>query len=279
MNETTSLFRCPNCAAPLIRGAGAYRCGNNHSFDIAAAGYTHLLVANQKNSKNPGDDKAMVAARTAFLDAGYYAPLRDALCAVTVEACADKESPAVLDCGCGEGYYTAGVAAALDKAEIRAHVAGIDISKFALKKAAKRLKEGEFAVASAYHLPLADESADVLLNVFSPLALEEFARVLKPGGTFVYVVPSDLHLWEMKQVLYEKPYENEVRRDDYPGFAYVGVKQVRENIHLTCSEHIMALFGMTPYAWKTPKKGVDKLKAMATLDCQIGFDVHIYKKA
>ena len=272
MNHT-SLFRCPNCAAPLTREERRCLCPAGHSFDLAAAGYTHLLPANRKNSKNPGDDKAMVAARTAFLDAGYYAPLRDTLCAVTVRALEGRENPAVLDCGCGEGYYTAGIAQA-----VCAKIAGIDISKFALKKAARRVPEGEFAVASAYHLPLADGSVDVLLNVFSPLAVEEFARVLKPGGRFIYVVPSSLHLWEMKQVLYKKPYENEVRRDDYPGLRYEGAEQVRGRIHLTCSEHIMALFGMTPYAWKTPKEGVEKLRGYDTLDTQIGFDVHIYTK-
>lgn len=268
-----SLFRCPNCAAPLVREERRYLCPAGHSFDLAAAGYTHLLPANQKNSKNPGDDKAMVAARTAFLDAGYYASLRDTLCAATVRALEGRTAPAVLDCGCGEGYYTSGIAQT-----VQARVAGIDISKFALRKAAKRVPGGEFAVASAYHLPLMDESVDVLLNVFSPLAPEEFARVLKPGGSFVYVVPSAAHLWEMKQVLYQAPYENQVRRDDYPGFDYVGMQTVRETIRLTCSEHIMALFGMTPYAWKTPKEGVEKLKALDTLDTQIGFDVHIYKK-
>ena len=49
-------------------------------------------------------------------------------------------------------------------------------------------------------------------------------------------------------------------------------------IHLTCPEHIMALFGMTPYAWKTPKEGVERLRGYDALDTQIGFDVHIYKK-
>lgn len=63
-----SLFRCPLCAAPLTRGEHAYTCPAGHSFDLAAAGYTHLLPANRKHSKNPGDDKAMVAARSAFLD-------------------------------------------------------------------------------------------------------------------------------------------------------------------------------------------------------------------
>ena len=43
-------------------------CLTGHSFDRAAAGYVNLLPANRKHSKDPGDDKDMVAARAAFLD-------------------------------------------------------------------------------------------------------------------------------------------------------------------------------------------------------------------
>lgn len=273
-----SLFRCPLCAASLARDDHQYRCPNRHSFDIAAAGYTHLLPANKKHSKNPGDDKEMVAARSAFLDHGYYAPLRDALCAAILRETAALSSPVLLDSGCGEGYYTAGLYQTLATAGKTPAVAGVDLSKFALRKAAKRLPEGEFAVASVYHLPLADQSVDVLTNVFSPLATEEFARVLKPGGLFCYVVPSALHLWEMKEVLYSNPYENPVKREDYPGFIWLGAEEVRYPIHMEDPAHIMALFGMTPYAWKTPRKGVERLKALTSLDTQIGFDLHLYRK-
>ena len=273
-----TLFHCPLCAAPLTREEHSYRCPNGHSFDIAAAGYTHLLPANKKNSKNPGDDKEMVAARSAFLDGGYYAPLLDALCALAVQEIAGIDTPALLDSGCGEGYYTAGLYRALTAAGKTPAVAGVDISKFALRRAAKRLPQGEFAVASVYHLPLADNSADLITNVFSPLAAEEFHRVLKPGGVYLYVVPSALHLWEMKGILYEKPYENPVKRDDYTGFEWQGFEEVRYTAHLKKSEDIMALFGMTPYAWKTPREGVERLRAMDTLDTQIGFDIHIYRK-
>ena len=72
-----SLFRCPLCGTPLEREETRWLCPNRHSFDRAAAGYVHLLPANKKHSKDPGDDKAMVAARSSFLDKGYYAPLRD----------------------------------------------------------------------------------------------------------------------------------------------------------------------------------------------------------
>lgn len=276
VNHVTSLFRCPLCSAPLTREEQGYLCPGGHCFDVAAAGYTHLLPANRKHSKNPGDDKAMVAARSAFLDRGYYAPLRDTLCTRAAEECKALPSPALLDSGCGEGYYTAGLYQALTAAGCAPKIAGVDISKFALRRAAKRLPQGEFAVASVYHLPLADESVDTLVNVFSPLAPTEFSRVLRPGGLFCYVVPSARHLWEMKQVLYEKPYPNEVKQTPYEGFRYVTIRHVEQTIHLDCPADIQALFGMTPYCWKTPREGVERLRTLEMLDCRISFDIHAF---
>ncbi len=275
----TSLFRCPLCGAALTRGEHSYTCPRGHSFDIAREGYTHLLPANKKHSKNPGDDKAMVAARSAFLDRGYYAPLRDALAGLAVRLLADSPSPALLDSGCGEGYYTAGLYQALSAAGHMSRTAGVDLSRSALKRAARRLPEGEFAVGSVYHLPLPDGTVQLLMNVFSPLAVEEFARVLAPGGFFLYVVPSARHLWEMKQVLYDRPYENPVKTEDYPGFVHRETVPLRFSARLDRAGDIMALFGMTPYAWKTPRAGVERLRALDCLTTQVGFDIHVYQRA
>lgn len=273
-----SLFCCPLCSAPLFRTDKGYDCPQNHSFDLAAAGYTHLLPANRKHSKQPGDDREMVAARAAFLEKGYYAPLLDSLCTGALEHLKGHLSPAVLDSGCGEGYYTAGLFLALSGAGHTPAIAGVDLSKYALRRAAKRLPQGEFAVASAYHLPLPSASVDLLVNIFSPLAIEEFSRVVRPGGWFCYAVPSPRHLWEMKQILYPKPYENPVKREEYPGFTWQSVQEVRGTIHLSCREDIQALFGMTPYAWKTPKAGRDQLAKLEELDTTIGFDLHWYQR-
>ena len=274
-----SLFCCPLCAAPLTLGDHAYTCPGGHSFDLAAAGYVHLLPANRKHSQNPGDDKAMVAARSAFLDRGYYAPLRDALCSLVLRSAGDRSAPALLDSGCGEGYYTAALFQALAREGRVPSAAGVDISKFALRRAARRLKEGEFAVASVYRLPLAPRSVDLLTNVFSPLSAEEFARVLRPGGTFLYVVPSARHLWEMKQVLYSQPYENPVKETPYTGFSYQRIVPVRYEITLDCPEDIRALFQMTPYCWKTPREGVEALSALKRLTTQVGFDLHVFRRS
>ena len=177
-----SLFRCPVCGGPLDREERVYRCADRHSYDIAKEGYTYLLPPNQKHSADPGDDKAMSAARRDFLSKEYYMPLLNTLCSRILPLVG--EHPVILDAGCGEGYYTAGIRAALTAAGKTPAIAGIDISKSILRLAAKREKQVEFAVASCYHLPFADETADLLLDCFSPLAIDEFRRVLKPGGVF-----------------------------------------------------------------------------------------------
>ena len=180
--------------------------------------------------------------------------------------------------GVGKTTTCVNLAAALTEAGKASRMAGTDISKFILRYAAKREKGVEFAVASSYHLPVADETADILLNCFSPLALEEFRRVLKPGGTFLYVVPAADHLWELKQVLYEKPYPNEEKKTPYEGFTYETIVPVDARIHLENQADIHALFQMTPYYWKTPKAGAERLAALDHLDRRIAFRVHIFRK-
>ena len=271
-----SLFCCPLCGAALTREEHAYRCPSGHSYDIAKEGHTYLLPVNKKHSLAPGDDQGMARARRDFLSKGYYAPLLNPLCHLSVSH--TGPAPSVLDAGCGEGWYTAGVYRALLDAGKSPRMAGIDISKFILRSAAKREKRVEFAVASSYRLPLADGSIDLLLDCFSPLALEEFRRVLRPGGTFLYVVPAANHLWELKQVLYDRPYRNEEKEVPYEGFTLLEVVPAEAMITLPCQEDIHALFQMTPYYWKTPKEGAERLAALDSLTTRIAFHVHVFRR-
>ena len=272
----TSLFRCPVCGAPLDRSDRVYRCPGRHSYDIAREGYTYLLPPNQKHSAAPRDDRGMAAARREFLSKGSYEPLLNTLCCQILALSGD--SPVIWDVGCGEGYYTAGIYQALTAAGRSPRMAGTDISKSILRYAARRERGIEWAVASSYHLPAADASADVLLDCFSPLALEEFRRVLKPGGHFLYVVPGPDHLWELKQVLYDRPYPNEEKETPYEGFQYEAVVPVESAVTLPCQADIHALFQMTPYYWKTPKAGAERLAALDSLTTRISFRVHIFRK-
>ena len=102
--------------------------------------------------------------------------------------------------------------------------------------------------------------------------------MLKPGGLFFYVVPAADHLWELKQVLYDRPYPNEEKETPYQGFAYDTIVPVEDTITLASQADIHALFQMTPYYWKTPKAGAERLAALDTLTTRVSFRVHIFRK-
>ncbi len=271
-----SLFICPICGERLERGEKSYACPSGHSYDISAEGYVHLLPANKKHSKLPGDDKNMVRARSRFLSGGYYEPLRSALIELVLELSSEK--PAILDSGCGEGYYAEGIYDTLMSTGKAPLIAGIDISKEAVKLASKRVKNAEFAVASAYFLPLRIERVDFVLNCFSPLCCSEFRRVLKMGGYFIYVVPAPRHLWEMKSAVYDTPYENERLIAEYEGFELVKSVSVEERISISDRRTIADLFTMTPYFWKTPQEGAARLLSLDKLETEISFDIYVYRK-
>ncbi len=267
-----SLFVCPLCASPLERVEKRYLCPRGHSFDLAREGYVNLLPPNRRHSREPGDDKLMVAARTRFLEGGWYGPLRESLSALAAPSI--RPGAAFLDAGCGEGWYTEPLSRAFLAGGGRA--AGVDLSRTAVRRAARRCPGAETAVASVYRLPLADASTDLLLCCFSPLAAEEFRRVLRPGGRFLYAVPGPRHLWEMKELLYPEPYENEDKLLPIPGFSPPEVHPTETRFTLTDPEDILALFGMTPYAWKTPKEGMARLRETEALTVTAQFRIHEY---
>ncbi len=218
----------------------------------------------------------MVRARRAFLDKGYYRPVLDA---VLAEALPRLESGCVvLDAGCGEGYYTAGLAGALRERGTAAELFGADISTAALKAAAGRRSGATLAAASCARLPLGDGSCGLVLNLFSPLEAAEYARVLRPGGTLLRAVPLERHLWSLKAAVYARPYENDVPDPALPGFGPPDVRDVRAELRLPCREDIAALFHMTPYWYKTGRADQEKLAALETLTVELEVRLLAYLK-
>lgn len=268
-----NLLSCPVCKGILSRKEQKYCCHKGHSFDIAKQGYVNLLMSQRSSARNHGDDKDMVASRRAFLEKGYYLPLRDAL-EQEVYFYTQKKHPVLVDAGCGEGWYTQGIAAKLSEPI----VIGFDISKDALKWAAKRQGIGILAVASCFSMPLADQSVDCLLNIFSPLAGEEYQRVLKEGGHLFRVVPKERHLWELKEAVYEKAIPNRPEPLEIEGLTLIGRKEVCYQMVLDCNEDILALFQMTPYYYRTSQKDHGKLKNYHSLTTGVEFEILIYKK-
>lgn len=269
-----SIYICPKCKAPLSFEDRVAKCERGHCYDRAREGYFNLLLTSVGGTH--GDNKEMIEARRAFLDAGYYAPLSDALNALVLRVL--PEGGTVLDGGAGEGYYTARLAAALEKNGLCPEIFSFDISKDAVRRLAKRRADLHPAVCGIYDMPVASGSVDVLLNLFAPFAGEEFLRVLKKGGCLCMAVPEREHLFGLKQRVYEKPYYNEVSEQIPEGFSLVESIEIKKELCITEPAHIRALFAMTPYAYRTARAGREAVEALTSLVTPIHFRLFLYQK-
>lgn len=253
MSPTGPAWRCPACRLPLDEDERGAWCAAGHRVDRAREGYLHLLPAGRLKGRAPGDTAEMLAARRALFEAGHYAPVQRAV----AEAVAAHRPGVVLDAGCGEGTYLAGIDA---PARL-----GIDVAKAGVRLAARRFPSCRWAVASSFQLPLDDATVDAVVSVFAPRAFAEFGRVLAPGGVAVLASPGPDHLDGLVELIYGEPRRHEQRPHtaedpELPSAPDERVR-VRYDLELTASADVANLVRMTPYWWKATPEQQDELTA------------------
>ena len=253
---------CPLDKQPLQLNERTWCCDNGHSFDIAKQGYVNLLPVQNKRSKDPGDSKSMVQARREYLNKGYYQPLAQAL-ADTVLA---MGSQALLDAGCGEGYYLRYLVEQAEQQGTELSVAALDISKWAVQAAAKQDKRLSWMVASNNAIPLANNSVDTILCVFGFPVEAEFKRVLKPGGRLIMVDPASEHLIELKRIIYP---EIKAKSEHLPvsekGWVLSSEERISFKVELPDTEAVRDLLTMTPHLYRASKEGIEKAEKLQSL--------------
>jgi len=267
-------FICPKCKEKLNIKESSCVCDNGHSYDRARGGYYNLLLGNGGGVH--GDNKEMVLARRAFLGGGFYEPLARLIASLALKFTAD--GGCILDAGAGEGYYTDIVECAIYERDGKSDVSAFDISKDAVREIHKKNKRISLAVAGSYHMPIADGEFDTVINTFSPLALDETRRVLKVGGHFIMAIPDEMHLYDLKEVIYDTPYKNAVADTALEGFELVLDKPLHYEFCLKNQGEINNLFMMTPYAYRTKPSDKEKVFALDFLECRANFRTLVYKK-
>lgn len=271
------ILKCPVCGGGMEIAANACKCTQGHSFDIGAKGYVNLLLPNQ-GAGTHGDSREMLCARRSFLEKGYYQNLSDTINRLCLSLLAEKQAVTIADCCCGEGYYTKNLCRFLDGANIRSKIYAFDISKTGAKMASTKALPIQFLVASVFQIPLADESMDIAIHSFAPYCDSEIARILKPGGYLIGILPGKRHLYGMKEVLYNAPYENDETGYDSEALTLVDTVHIQNNIHLQSQEDIHNLFLMTPYFWRTTREGAKKLAQTDDLSTETSFVIKILQK-
>lgn len=194
--DTIPFLICPHCGNGMTPADGALRCRLGHTFDIARHGYVNMLPGDARS--DAGDTAAMVAAREAFLGNGYFAPIADAIANETERCARASVDGCIVDLGAGTGYY---LAKTLDRLRERVGL-GLDISKYALRRAAKAHPRLGAIVCDTWRgLPVRDGAAALMLNVFAPRNGAEMKRILHPEGALIVVSPTERHLNELVAAL------------------------------------------------------------------------------
>ena len=269
MNQ--SLINCPVCRDPLQVEGKTYRCANNHCFDLAKEGYLNLLLSHQRKSKNPGDDKAMIQARRRFFDSGAFDPVTKAI----QHSTSNIPHPTILDCGCGEGHFLGA---------LNGQRFGVDVSKEAIRCAAKRYKDATWVVANGMReLPFADRSMDCILSVLAPRNTVEFARILKPEGKLVLGVPGPNHLIELRTLLNASTGDFEEKADEAAAKCapqFVGTQRdALSYSQLINCEQIADLIQMTPIFWNSSPNAKEEALQLDELNITISFTLLILEKS
>lgn len=172
-------------ALPPFDGGWLVEPGQREPFLI----YTSAASANWSEDLEALHDEQ---SRTHFLDVWTRSAILAGLGGLAEQA-------TILDAGCSSGYLLADLRSTLPDATLM----GVDLVASGLRKAHALVPDAVLLQADACSLPLFDSSIDAVVsaNLLEHVpddmrVLREMARVLKPGGRAVLVVPSGPTLYD-----------------------------------------------------------------------------------
>jgi len=218
----------------------------------------------------------MLQARLAFLNAGHYKPVSDAINQLVSTHCSEAEQ--ILDLGCGEGYYLSSVQKMLNNSDIRFY--GTDISKQALRLAARQHKTIDWFVAAAKNQPFLPHQLDLVLNIFAPADWQEMQRILKPGAHVLLAVAGANHLQSLREMIYDsvKPHQPE-RFLDKTGKNFELLQSVdcQFELQLTDNDSIQSLLQMTPFFWQADEQRRQSIEQLQSLSTPVNVQLYLLK--
>ncbi|WP_038346214.1 methyltransferase [Acinetobacter sp. A47] len=265
-----SLLMCPVCRQSLNLVENSWRCEHGHHYDVAKQGYVNLHVVQHKHSKSPGDTPESVLARREFLQAGFYQPLQQAV----VSLLQQLKPKAVLDIGCGEGYYTSAMQAHTEQC------IGVDIAKTAVQRAARLNSKVTWVVGTGATLPVQDQSIDLCTSLFSPIPQEEIMRVLQQDGHLIVVTPAPRHLYDLREALFEQVNLHEPQKfvaQLASRFELVQEQVVESTLSLD-QQALKNLIAMTPYAYKANPERRKRLELAPQFTVTAAFQIYLFKQ-
>lgn len=258
------LLACPLCGGALKRIDQRLCCPKGHSFDIAHQGYANLLRGGHKHQDY---DRNSFAMRRRVFQSGLYDAIAQAVAEAAAEAVACSgqpcsanaaDAPAIVDAGCGEGFFSRAVRAATT-----APLCAFDISRDAVQLAAATDPNDAtiWLVADLAAIPVQDSRAACVLDIFSPANYREFTRILAAGGRIVKAIPTARHLEEIRRLasphLKHDTYSNQRIIEHFERFCHIEQRRTVGTTLELDDEVRDALIAMTPMLFNVDAAHID----------------------
>lgn len=305
--STNETIICPVCNLVLTRADKQFCCENNHQFDVAKQGYVNLLQPQYKKSKQPGDSQEMVEARFRFLNEGFYEPLSDTLNQLIAKDLAskalDNNAYYVVDAGSGEGYYTQRLHHHLSNEKNRLDpsasaeptsskhaspkptppkIIGFDISQRAVKASCRRSKSIQWMTATSSHIPVANDSQDAVLCLFSRIVPEEFSRILKKDGVLYVASTGSSHLIELRNMLYQNVKQSAYNPNSTLSEQFIPLDEslnsdISYRIDVNSRQAINDLLLMTPHYWRATESAKQAIQIMDSVSVTVDIRLTGYR--
>lgn len=267
MTDPHPILACPLCRGTVVVRPRELVCESNHHFDRAKEGFVNLLRPGKARKEVIGDDADMVASRRRFLDRGHYRCLVEGLGGLVAEL---DPSGRLLDVGCGEGTFTRAMVPDAGRPAV-----AFDISRPAVRAAARRVPDALCAVASVIDIPVADASVDLLVSVMSPVHEAEFSRVVHPGSRAIIVRPGASHLTQLRHLVYGHGLDHDEAFEVPTGWRIIDQHRFTDQVRLHSNAEVMEVWGMTPYRWNSPREGGERVAATDELDIDVHFVANV----
>lgn len=274
---------CPIDGKPIVQTDKQFVCENGHTYDIARQGYVNLLPVHFKRSRQPGDSKAMINARTQFLETDIYQPIADKLNEIVAGQIINDKDVCILDAGCGEGFYFESLMKFLSDHSNSNNISliGLDISKDAIVHASKRTKQISWIVGTNRQPPILDQSVDIIICMFGFISWKGFNKTLKPDGIIILLDPGDEHLKQLREIIYpvvDKQDTGDSKRIEIEGYTLLHSEKILFNEKISSNVQVNHLLIMTPHFYRASKTGRDAACQLSELDITVDVNINILQK-
>ena len=239
--DLENILSCPFCQSQLTLKNHSLVCLKNHTFNISKKG-TVILYKTSKMKENKIYNENLFINRRSFITGGFYEELHQKI-SNTIN---QYKVTTILDMGSGDGTHDVQISHRIKNKNVM--IIGVDLAKKGIDLSNDYIDRNYIGIVSDLnHLPLKENSVDLILNILSPSNEKEIKRILKPNGLIIKVTPKKEYLQELRTSLNIKDYENEKIIESHIYSKYEVVK--KEEIMNTYSiddENLKYLFNMTP---------------------------------